>query len=161
LISVTTFTIVWIVDDLLLWFPQEDLLAKIQRLFSRDLALENDYLRQENKILSSKQDARVPLTEAERRVLVKYGLRIRNRLGEVISIAKPETLLTWHRRQKQQKWTFDNQPKAPGRPRKSEDSGALMVRFDFGRLDRDSEKTHDLPCIERLKTHHRSKPNLL
>jgi hypothetical protein len=32
----------------------DPLLAKIQRLFSRDLALENDYLRQENRILRSK-----------------------------------------------------------------------------------------------------------
>jgi hypothetical protein len=60
-------------------------------------------LRQENKILHRKLGSRVPLTEADRRVLLKYGLRIRDRLGEVISIAKPETLLAWHRRQKQQK----------------------------------------------------------
>ena len=69
------------------------LLAKVQRLFSQELALENDYLRQENKILRSKLGPRVPLTEADRRVLVKYGLKIKNRLGEVISIARPETLL--------------------------------------------------------------------
>jgi len=105
------------------------LIARVQRLFSRDLALENDYLRQENKILRRKLGSRVPLTEADRRVLVKYGLRIRDRLGEVISIAKPETLLAWHRRQKQQKWTFNSQAKAPGRPRKSEDTEALIVRL--------------------------------
>jgi hypothetical protein len=44
-------------------------MAKVQQLFSRDLALENDYLRQENKILRSK---RVPLTKADRRVLAQY-----------------------------------------------------------------------------------------
>jgi len=93
------------------------------------LALENDYLLQENKILRQKLGSRVPLTEADRRVLVKYGLRTRDRLGEVISLAKPETLLAWHRRQKQQKWTFDNQAKAPGRPRKSQDTKALIVRL--------------------------------
>ena len=38
------------------------LLAKIQRLFSRDLALENDYLRQENRILRRKLGSRVPLS---------------------------------------------------------------------------------------------------
>ena len=57
------------------------LIAKIQQLFGRDLALENDFLRQENKILRSKFRARVPLTEADRRILVKYGLRIKDRLG--------------------------------------------------------------------------------
>ncbi len=69
------------------------LIAKVQHLFSRDLALENDYLRQENKILRSKLGIRVPLTEADRRILVKYGLRIKARLAEVMSIAKPQTLL--------------------------------------------------------------------
>jgi hypothetical protein len=73
------------------------LIAKIHQLFSRDLALENDYLRQENKILRSKFGTRVPLTEADRRILVKYGLRIKDRLAEVSAIAKPETLLRWNR----------------------------------------------------------------
>ena len=40
------------------------LIAKVQQLFSRDLALENDYLRQENRILRRKLGSRVPLTEA-------------------------------------------------------------------------------------------------
>ena len=45
------------------------LIVKIQQLFSRDLALENDYLRQESKILRSKFGPRVPLTEVDRRIL--------------------------------------------------------------------------------------------
>ena len=49
------------------------LITKVQQLFSRNLALENDYLRQENKILRGKLGARVPLTQADRRVLAKYG----------------------------------------------------------------------------------------
>ena len=60
------------------------LISKIQQLFSRDLAQENDYLRQENRILRSKLGARVSLTEADRRVLVKYGLRIKDRRGIVL-----------------------------------------------------------------------------
>ena len=84
------------------------LVAKVHQLFNHDLALENDYLRQENKILRSKFGSRVPLTEADRRILVKYGLKIKARLADVISIAKPETLLAWNRRQKQKKWTFEH-----------------------------------------------------
>jgi hypothetical protein len=105
------------------------LITKVQQLFSQDLALENDYLRQDNQILRSKLGARVPLTEADRRILVKYGLRIKDRLAEVISIAKPETLLAWNRRQKQQKWTFENQPGKVGRPRKAADTEALIIRL--------------------------------
>src|ERR1035438_6733473 len=105
------------------------LIAKVQQLFSRDLALENDYLRQENKILRSKLGSRVPLTEADRRVLVKYGLRIKDRLAEVIAIAQPETLLAWNRRQKQKRWTLQNTSAKVGRPRKTGDTEALIVRL--------------------------------
>ena len=90
------------------------LIAKVHQLFSRDLALENDFLRQENKILRSKLPTRVPLTEADRLVLVQFGLPIKARLAEVISIARPETLLAWNRRQKQKKWTCNNPSATPG-----------------------------------------------
>lgn len=59
--------------------------ATLQQLFNQDLSLEQDYLHQENKILHSKLVDRVPLTEADRRMLVKYGLRIKDRFGGVHS----------------------------------------------------------------------------
>jgi hypothetical protein len=109
-------------------FDSADLLiAKIRKLFNRDLALQNDYLRQENKILRSKLGKRVPLNESERRMLVKYGLPIKNSLHEIMSIARPETLLSWHRRMKRKKWTFE--PKKPGRPSKPDQTEKLVVRM--------------------------------
>ena len=105
------------------------LIARIDQLFNRDLALENDYLRQENRILRSKLGRRVPLTESDRRTLVKYGLRIKDRLREIMAIATPETLLAWNRRQKKEKWTRHNQPKGPGRPRKQGDTESLVVKL--------------------------------
>ena len=81
------------------------------------MALENDYLRQENRILRDKLGSRVSLTQADRRVLVKYGMRIKERR------------LAWNRRQKQKKWTFDSQKPKTGRPRKSDDTEALIVRL--------------------------------
>ena len=79
------------------------LVARVARLFNEQLALENDYLRQENRILHGKLGKRVPLTDSERRILIKYGLRIKDRLGDVMSIVAPDTLLrngrtTTHRR---------------------------------------------------------------
>lgn len=74
------------------------LITRIQKLFSEDLAKENDFLHQENKILRSKLGRRVPLTEADRRTLVRYGPPIKGRLQDVISIVRPETLLAWNRR---------------------------------------------------------------
>jgi len=44
-------------------------------------------------------------------------------------MAKPETLLAWNRRQKQKKWTFDNHSAKAGRPRKAQDTGALILRL--------------------------------
>ena len=64
------------------------LITTIQKLFSEDLAKENDFLRQENKILRSKLGRRVPLTEADRRTLVRYGLSIKERLAEALAISK-------------------------------------------------------------------------
>ncbi len=107
----------------------QPLIAQIQKLFSRDLALENDYLRQENKILRGKFGQRVPLTDRERRILVRCGMRIRDRLGEVASIVKPETILRWNRRMKQMKWTYDNRPKKPGRPPKGKQTEELVIRL--------------------------------
>ena len=69
------------------------LTTRIQKLFSEDLAKENDFLRQESKILRSKFGKRVPLTETDRRILVRYGMPIKDRLWELISIVCLETLL--------------------------------------------------------------------
>ena len=46
------------------WHSAAPLITTIQKLFSEDLAKENDFLRQENKILRSKLGKRVPLTKA-------------------------------------------------------------------------------------------------
>ena len=106
------------------------LITRIQKLFSEDLAKENDFLRQENKILRSKLGKRVPLTETDRRTLVRYGMPIKDRLWEVISIVCPETLLAWNRRMKRRKWTFDNNtPKQPGRPPKAKATETLALRM--------------------------------
>jgi hypothetical protein len=55
------------------------LIAWIQKLFSEDLAKEDDFLRQENKILRGQLGKRVPLTESDRRTLVRYALPIKDR----------------------------------------------------------------------------------
>ena len=103
------------------------LITTIQKVFSEDLAKENDFLRQENKILRSKLGKRVPLTDTDRRTLVRFGLPIKERIADVISIVRPETLLAWNRRMKKRKWTFDNTPKKCGRPPKAK---AILVRSE-------------------------------
>jgi hypothetical protein len=73
--------------------PANPWIVKAQQLFNRDLPLENDCLRQENKILRSKFGARATLSESDRRVLVKYGLRIKDRLAE--SCQSPSLTRCW------------------------------------------------------------------
>jgi putative transposase len=105
------------------------LTTKIQKLFSLDLPKENDSLRQENKILRSQLGKRVALTETDRHTVVRYGLPIKHRLQEVISIVRPKTMLAWNRRMKRQEWTFDNKPKRSGRPAKAKATEALALRM--------------------------------
>ena len=105
------------------------LIAQIHNLFNHEAGMENDFLRLENRILRSKIGKRVPLNDYERSMLVRFGLRIKDRLEEVISIVKPETLLKWHRRMKKKKWSYDNTPKRRGRPPKSEETDELVIRL--------------------------------
>ena len=105
------------------------LITTIQRPFGEDLAKENDFLRQENRILRSKLGKRVPLTESDRRTLVRFGLSLKERLADVITIVRPETLLAWNRRMKRRKWTFANTPKRPGRPSKGKVTQELALRM--------------------------------
>ncbi|MBN1817191.1 MAG: hypothetical protein JW828_07500, partial [Sedimentisphaerales bacterium] len=50
------------------------IIAMITRLLCRELTLQNEYLRQENKILKSKIKNRMVFTEDERRTLVEAAL---------------------------------------------------------------------------------------
>jgi putative transposase len=79
--------------------------------------------------------------------LYKYGLRIKDRLDEAVSIVRPETLLCWHRRMKKQKWTFAH--KRPGRPPKSGHTKQLVIR-----LAEDNEWGYRRICGEMQKLGH-------
>ncbi|OHB56261.1 MAG: hypothetical protein A2Y12_12075 [Planctomycetes bacterium GWF2_42_9] len=51
------------------------IIATIARFLCRELALQNEYLRQENKILKSKIKKRLSFTDDERRTLVEVLLQ--------------------------------------------------------------------------------------
>jgi hypothetical protein len=95
------------------------LITKVQQLFSRDLALENDYLRQENRILRDKLGSRMPLIQADRLVLVKYGHSCFVRSKQSSSIIMPsarikESVILFH-----WAWTILKRQRFPGRSRAS------------------------------------------
>ena len=89
-----------------------------------------DYLREENRVLREQLgERRLRLNDDQRRRLApKAKLVGRKLLAEVATIVTPETLLAWHRRLIARKYDGTSK-RAPGRPRKSEEIEALVVRF--------------------------------
>jgi hypothetical protein len=94
-------------------------IATIARLLCRELTLQNEYLRLENKILKSRLPGRIQFTDDERRSLVDAALAMGRKFMEtVINIVKPAAILAWQRRLEKAKWDYSERRKRkPGRPR--------------------------------------------
>jgi putative transposase len=107
------------------------IIATITRLLCRELTLQNEYLRQENKILKSKIKKRIVFTDDERRTLVEAALALgRDLMAKVVTIVKPKTILAWQRKLEKQKWDYsDRRKRNPGRPRISMNIEQLVCRM--------------------------------
>lgn len=106
-------------------------IATITRLLCRELTLQNEYLRQENKILKSKISKRLTFTDDERRTLVEVAMAMgRDLMEQVVTIVQPKTILAWQRRLEKQKWDYsDRRRNNPGRPRISQDIEHLVCKM--------------------------------
>ena len=83
------------------------LIATVARLLCRELTLQDEYLRLENKVLKSKGKGRLRFTDDERRSLVAAALAMgRKLMRRVVGIVKPEAILAWRRRLEQKKWDY-------------------------------------------------------
>ena len=101
--------------------------ATVARLLCRELTLQNEYLRVENKVLRSKLPGRIRFTDAERRSLTDAAVAMaRTLMREVVSIVKPETILAWQRRLEKQKWDYSHRQRKPGRPLTPESTEKLL-----------------------------------
>ena len=99
-------------------------IATVARMLCRELTLQNEYLRLENRILKEKVSGRMHFTDEERRSLVHAALALGRSLMKdvVISIVKPETILAGQRRLERKKWDYSERRKrGPGRPRTRDD----------------------------------------
>ena len=107
------------------------IIATITRLLCRELTLQNEYLRQENKILKSKIKKRIVFTDDERRTLVEAALAMgRDLMRQVVTIVKPKTILAWQRKLENEKWDYsDRRKNNPGRPRIAQDIEQLVCRM--------------------------------
>ncbi len=107
------------------------LLLPLARLIENGLARQVEYLLAENRILRSKLPARVPLDDSERRSIAVaaagLGVQLLSRLAR---IAKPDTILRWHRRLVEGKARPPANPgRRIGRPRTPQDQCDLVARL--------------------------------
>jgi putative transposase len=107
------------------------IIATITRLLCRELTLQNEYLKAENKILRSRIKSRISFTDDERRTLVEVALSLgKGLMGSLVSIVKPETILAWQRKLEHQKWNYnDRRKRNQGRPRITPQIEALVCRL--------------------------------
>ena len=106
------------------------LLAYITGSVDEQLRLRIEYLVVENGILRNQIKGRLHLSEAERTTLAELGKqRGKQALEEVAKVAKPDTILGWHRQLVAQKFDGSTQRKSLGRPRVDKALEDLVVRM--------------------------------
>jgi len=163
-------------------------LMTVARRSDRDKDLEILLLRQQLRILHRKQPRPPRLAPWEKLPLLVLASKLttmtnssRIRLGQVVVLFKPETLLKWHRELVRWKWTFGH--RAPhGRPSIGPELEALILRlakenftWGYGKLQgelrklgytigrstiRDVLKRHRVPPTPQ-RSQHGSTPDVL
>jgi hypothetical protein len=89
------------------------LLGTITASVDEEIRLRNTYLVAENRMLRQQINGRVQLTDGDRRTLAELGQKLgRQALAEIATVAKPDTILAWHR-------TFADQKVAPSERHRS------------------------------------------
>ncbi len=80
----------------------KQLRAYVTGTVDQALLLRNEYLATENRILHNQLKRRVRLHDGERKALAVIGQKLgKQALQEVAKIVKPETILGWHRKDRQ------------------------------------------------------------
>jgi hypothetical protein len=75
------------------------ILAYVTGTVDQELLARNEYLAAENRILKAQLKGRLKLSDAERATLGEIGHRLgRKVLGEVATVARPDTILAWYRK---------------------------------------------------------------
>jgi len=99
----------------------------------QELRLRNEYHLAENRALKAQLRGRLRLGDADRARLGEIGHRLgRKALSEMAIVARPDTILTWHRRLVARKLDRSRGPRTPGRPRIDREVEALIIRMAEG-----------------------------
>jgi hypothetical protein len=106
------------------------LLGSIPASIDEELRLRNAYLVAENRILRQQIPGRIQLTDSDRKALAELGQQLgKKALEEIATIAKPDTILAWHRTLADQQVDASEPPTCVGRPRIGKEIEALVVRM--------------------------------
>jgi transposase len=106
------------------------LLRSITVSVEEELRVRNAYLIAENRILRQQIIGRVPLTDGERKTLAELGQQLgKQALEEMATVARPDTILAWHRTFAHQKCDSSQPQKSVGRPRIAKELEDLVVRM--------------------------------
>src|SRR2546421_12473332 len=106
------------------------ILAYVTGTVDQELLARNEYLAAENRILKAQLKGRLKLADAERATLGKIGHRLgRKVLGEVATVARPDTILAWYRKLVARKFDGSKARQGPGRPRIKRKVEQLIVRM--------------------------------
>jgi len=106
------------------------LLGSITESVDEELRLRSAYLVAENRILRQQVRGRVQFTNSDRQGLAEIGMKLgKKALEEIATVAKPATILAWHRRFVEHKGDCSQLCKAAGRPRIPKEIEHLVVRM--------------------------------
>ena len=106
------------------------ILAYVTGTVDQELLARNEYLAAENRILKAQLKGRLKLSDAERATLGEIGHRLgRKVLGEVATVARPDTILAWYRKLVARKFDGSKARRSPGRPRIKGEVEQLIVRM--------------------------------
>jgi len=106
------------------------LLGSITESVDAELRLRNAYLVAENRILRQQISGRVQLTDSDRKALAEIGQKLgKKTLAEIATVAKPDTILAWHRTCTDRQCDRSQPPKSVGRPRIAKEIEDLVVRM--------------------------------
>ena len=106
------------------------ILAHVTGTVDQELLARNEYLAAENLILKAQLKGRLNLSNAERATLGEIGHRLgRKVLGEVATVARPDTILAWYRKLVASKFDGSKARRGSGRPQITREVEQLIVRM--------------------------------
>ena len=108
----------------------EKLLGSIPASVDEEIRLRNAYLVTENRILRQQITGRVQLTDSDRKALAELGQKLgKQALEAMATVAKPDTILAWHRMFAHQQCDRSQSQTSVGRPRINREIEDLVVRM--------------------------------